>query len=67
MSMRMVQNFVTVINDQKKRKAQWGMPQGEYDVFCRNLQKRVDVLKGKKLITADEAEMLANMMKETEE
>ena len=67
MSMSMVQNFVTVINDQKKRKAQWGMPQGEYDVFCRNLQKRVDVLKGKKLITADEAEMLANMMKETEE
>ena len=67
MSMRMVQNFVTVSNDQKKRKAQWGMPQGEYDVFCRNLQKRIDVLKGKGLITADEAEMLTNMMKETEE
>ena len=67
MSMRMVQNFVTVINDQKKRKAQWGMPQGEYDVFCRNLQKRIDTLKGKGLITEGEAEMLANMMKETEE
>ena len=67
MSMRMVQNFVTVINDQKKRKAQWGMPQGEYDVFCRNLQKRIDVLKGKGLITEDEAKMLADMMKETEE
>ena len=67
MSMRMVQNFVTVINDQKKRKAQWGMPQGEYDVFCRNLQKRVDVLKGKGLITEDEAKTLADMMKETEE
>ena len=67
MSMRTFQNFVTVINDQKKRKAQWGMPQGEYDVFCRNLQKRIDVLKDKKQITAEEAEMLANMMKETEE
>ena len=67
MSMRMVQNFVTVINDQKKRKAQWGMPQGEYDVFCRNLQKRIDVLKGKGMITEDEAKMLADMMKETEE
>ena len=67
MSMRMVQNFVTVINDQKKRKAQWGMPQGEYDVFCRNLQKRIDVLKGNGLITEDEAKMLADMMKETEE
>ena len=67
MSMRMAQNFVTVINDQKKRKAQWGMPQGEYDVFCRNLQKRIDVLKGKGLITEDEAKMLADMMKETEE
>ena len=67
MSMRMVQNFVTVINDQKKRKAQWGMPQGEYDVFCRNLQKRIDVLKGKRLITEDEAKTLTDMMKETEE
>ena len=67
MSMRMVQNFVTVINDQKKRKAQWGMPQGEYDVFCRNLQKRIDVLKGKGMITEDEAKMLEDMMKETEE
>ena len=67
MSMRMVHNFVTVINDQKKRKDQWGMPQGEYDVFCHNLQKRIDVLKDKGLLTADEAEMLTNMMKETEE
>ena len=67
MRMRMVQNFVTVMNEHRKRKAQRGMPQGEYDVFCHNLQKRIDVLKDKGLLTADEAEMLTNMMKETEE
>ena len=67
MSARMVQNFITVINDQKKRKKQWGMPQGEYDVFCHNLQKRIDVLKGRGLITEEEATMLTGMMNDTEE